>query len=393
MSGLNLPLLTPESNERATIPQFTQLPIEIRDMIWKEALIKDRVLNIHTMRLLHGRPFDKELFNVPNSPTTPRLTDGQETKVNPESTKEYGVMVDDIAAISKFFHVNAESRRAGKRYYRVHIPCTYMKPGRYEKGTLYIRPESDTICMGLTEGFGRFAHCVWALDRLHVGLVNLAPDLKVNFFGYNGLECRYDSFPKDAIEGQLWKDGPKRLRNVSFQDTIPGCLDPRWADLRCKDQNQYTQYLPIEGMRLIACFWFRLLVRKKVTLSHEVSYGCMFSHRDTLHQCLPNRAKKWQCAAGLFIDDLRAKGTEIATGFWLLPMDYLSFVENDEGRLMEDRNNPMLKEMRLNFELCIRRLTAFEEQTGIVDCREQHLWKISENPVPRPFSCYGFLGT
>ncbi|RKK74509.1 hypothetical protein BFJ69_g8421 [Fusarium oxysporum] len=47
MSGLNLPLLTPESNERATIPQFTQLPIEIRDMIWKEALIKDRVLNIH----------------------------------------------------------------------------------------------------------------------------------------------------------------------------------------------------------------------------------------------------------------------------------------------------------------------------------------------------------
>lgn len=98
-------------------------------------------------------------------------------------------MVDDIAAIIKFFHGNAESRRAGKRYYRVHIPCTYIKPGRYEKGTLYIRPESDTICMGLTEGSGRFAHCVWALDRLHVGLVNLAPDLKVNFFGYNGLEC------------------------------------------------------------------------------------------------------------------------------------------------------------------------------------------------------------
>ncbi|KAG6997456.1 hypothetical protein FocnCong_v016075 [Fusarium oxysporum f. sp. conglutinans] len=424
MSGLNLPLLTPESNERATFPQFAQLPVEIRGMIWEEALIKDRVLNIHvwnlgedcdnaaqTMRLLHGRPFDKELFNVPNSPTTPRLTDGQETKVNPESKKEYGVMVDDIAAIRKFFHVKAESRRAGKRYYRVHIPCTYMKPGRYEKGTLYIRPESDTICMGLTEGFGRFDHCVWALDRLHVGLANLAPDLKVNFFGYNGLECRYDSFPKDAIEGQLWKDGPKRLRNVSFQDTIPGCLDPRWADLRglawplvlirlylpefedARTRINTPQYLPIEGMRLSACFWFRLLVRQKVTLSHEVSYGCIFSHRDTLHQCLPNRAKKWQCAAGLFIDDLRAKGTEIVTGFWLLPMDYLSFVKNDEGRLMEDRNNPMLKEMRLNFELCIRRLTAFEEQTGIVDCRKRHLWKTSENPVPRPFSCYGLLGT
>ncbi|KAL7758508.1 hypothetical protein ACKLNR_010935 [Fusarium oxysporum f. sp. zingiberi] len=112
MSGLNLPLLTPESNDRATFPQFTQLPIEIRDMIWKEALIKDIVLNIHvwnlgedcdnatqTMRLLHGRPFDKELFNVLNSPTTPRLIGGQETKVNPELKKEYGVMVDDKTAI------------------------------------------------------------------------------------------------------------------------------------------------------------------------------------------------------------------------------------------------------------------------------------------------------
>ncbi|KAG7410058.1 hypothetical protein Forpe1208_v011623 [Fusarium oxysporum f. sp. rapae] len=137
MSGLNLPLLTSESNEIATLPQFTQLPIEIRDLIWEEALIKDRVLNIHvwnlgedcddaaqTMQLLHGRPFDKELSDILNSPTTPRLTDGQETKVDPESKKEYGVMVDDKAAISKFFHVNAESRQAAKRLYRVHIPCT-----------------------------------------------------------------------------------------------------------------------------------------------------------------------------------------------------------------------------------------------------------------------------
>lgn len=166
---------------------------------------------------------------------------------------------------------------------------------------------------------------------------------------------------------------------------------PEFEDTRTKINT--PQYLPIEGMRLSACFWFRLLARKEITLSHEVSYDCMFSHRDTLHQCLPNRAKKWQCAAGLFIDDLRAKATEIATGFWLLPMDYLSFVKNDEGRLMEDRNIPILKEMRLNFELCIRRLTAFEEQTGIVDCRKRHLWKISANPVPRAFSCYGLLGT
>ncbi|KAF4422159.1 hypothetical protein FACUT_10768 [Fusarium acutatum] len=178
-----LPLLTPERNEMATFPQFARLPIDIRDLIWEQALIKDRVL-------LHGRPLGKELSDVINSPTTPRLTEGQDTEVNVGWKKEYGVMVDDKATISKLFRVNTESRQAAKRFYRVRFPCTYMKPapGFYEKGTLYLRPESDTIRMGLTEGSGRFAHCVWAMDRFHVGLVNLAPDLKVKFSGFNGLD-------------------------------------------------------------------------------------------------------------------------------------------------------------------------------------------------------------
>ncbi|KAF5658786.1 hypothetical protein FCIRC_12759 [Fusarium circinatum] len=373
MVDLSIPPRTPRSNEMATFPQFAKLPIELRDMVWEEALKKDRVLSMHvwtlgedcsdagrTMELLHGRPLEGELSGLVNSPTTPRLTDGRETEVNPTSKKEYGVMVDDKAAISKLFRVNAESRQAAKRFYRVHIPCTYMKPGFYEKGTLYLRPESDTIRMGLTEGFGRFAYCIWAMDRLHVGLVNLAPDLKVKFSGRNGLAWEYDSFPED-------------------DDTIPGCLDPRWADLRMLPQPldpisvgppgfhdrwakaNTPQYLPIEG----------------ITLSREVNYGCMLSHGETLHQCLPNRAQKWQCAADLFIQDFRAKGTEVVPGYWLFPMDYLAFVKDDEGDWVVDRNNPNLEEMTSSFEVCIRKLTAYKEQTGIVDCRKRHLWKTS----------------
>ncbi|KAF5722409.1 hypothetical protein FMUND_2921 [Fusarium mundagurra] len=410
MSELNLPLLATERNEMAAFPQFAKLPLEIRDLIWEQALIKDRVLSLHvwtleedcssagqTMQLLHGRAPGKELSDVINSPTTARLTAGQETEVNAGSKKEYGVFVDDKAAISKLFHVNAESRQAAKRIYRVHIPCTYMKPrpGLYEKGTLYLRP--DTIRMGLTEGFGRFAHCVWARDRLHVGLVNLAPDTKVKFFGFNGLvwHYRHNSFPEDAAEGNLWKEGLGRLENVTFQDTIPGCVDPRWADLRLfpgllgpigLDLEEFEdrwaeantpQYLPIEGMRLSALFWFYLLHKKEITLSPDVNYRCMFSSRDTLHQCLPNRTKKWQCAADLFIQDLRAKGTEFVPGYWSFPMDYLALAKNDEGCLEINRNNPMLEEMRVNFELCVRKLTAYKEQTGIVDCRKRHLWKTS----------------
>ncbi|KAF5580645.1 uncharacterized protein FSUBG_13341 [Fusarium subglutinans] len=408
MSDLSIPTHTPKSNEMATFPQFAKLPIELRDMIWEEALKKERVLSMHvwtlgedcsdtgrTMELLHGRPLETEVSDLINSPTTPRLTDGRETKVNAGSKKEYSVMVDDKAAISKLFRVNAESRQAAKRFYRVHIPCTYMKPGFYEKGTLYLRPELDTIRMGLTEGFGRFAHCVWALDRLHVGLVNLAPDLKVKLSGRNGLAWEYDSFPEDDVEGELWKEGLGRLQNVSFQDTIPGCLDPRWADLRMLPQPldpisvgppgfhdrwakaNTPQYLPIEGMRLSAWAWFWLLTRKGIKLSPEVNYGCMLSHGDTLHQCLPNRTKKWQCAADLFIQDFRAKGTEVVPGYWLFPMDYLAFVKDDEGDWVVDRNNAKLEQMKSSFEVCIHQLTAYKEQTGTVDCRKRHLWKTS----------------
>ncbi|SCN87413.1 uncharacterized protein FFB20_07951 [Fusarium fujikuroi] len=263
----------------ATFPQFAKLPIELRDMIWEQALKKDRVLRL------------------------------------------------------------------------------------YEKRTLYLRPELDTIRRGLTEGFGRLAHCVWAMDRLHVGLVNLAPDLQVKFSGFNGLAWKDDYFPKDIVEGELWKDGLRRLQNVSFQDTIPGYVDPRWADL--------------QGMRVSATFWFRLLAREGITLSQEVNYGCLLSQRDTLHQCLPNRTEKCQCAGELFIQDLRAKGTEVVPGYWLLSMDYLVFVKNYKGELKSNRYNPILEELSVLFELCIRQLTAYKELTGIVDCRRRHLWKTS----------------
>ncbi|KAF4493538.1 hypothetical protein FAGAP_10337 [Fusarium agapanthi] len=118
MSDLSLSPHTPESNEMATFPQFAKLPIELRDMLWEEALKKDKVLSMHvwmggtagrTMELLRGRPLGTELSDLFNSPTTPRLTDGRETEVNAGSKKEYGVMVDDKAAISKLFSVNAES--------------------------------------------------------------------------------------------------------------------------------------------------------------------------------------------------------------------------------------------------------------------------------------------
>ncbi|RBQ76959.1 hypothetical protein FVER14953_12336 [Fusarium verticillioides] len=408
MSKLSPALTTTKINEMAAFPQFARLPIEIRDLIWEKALSKDRVLSMHvwtlgeecwdearTMHVLHGRPVEKELSAVIGSPTTPQLPNRQETEVNAGSEKKYGVFVDDKVAISKLFRVSAESREAAKRFYRVHIPCTYMKPGLYEKGTLYLRPESDTIRMGLTEGFGRFAHCVWATDHRHVGLVNLAPDLKVQFRGFNGLNWQNYSFPEDPAEVKLWKEGLGRLTDVSFQDTIPGCVDPRWADLRTFSwplapidlhlsglQDKWVkanspQYLPIEGMRLSALFWFRLLSREEITLSPDVNYGCLFSQRDTLHQCLPNRTKKWQCAAELFIQDFRAKGKEVVPGYWLFPMDYLSFVKIDKGNLWVDQNNSKLEEMKSSFELCVHRLTAYSEKTGIVDCRKRHLWKTS----------------
>jgi hypothetical protein len=384
MSGLNPPLLNPEIKATSEFPLFAKFPIEIRDQIWEQSLTHERILKIYLWNMC---PFESkgdcfvDLYDILKSTTTTRLDDWQRTGTNPGSSKQYSVIVHEGMAISKLFRVNAESRGAAKRFYRVHIPCTYTRPGRYERGTLYLRPELDTICMALTAGFGLFAHCVWALDPLHVGLINISPKAVI-------------IFPDGVVEGRLWKEGVSRLQNVIFfelfparqvarqQVGIPGLSPGPWLpvsvnissfDRLPQDPRVLTSrftplYLPMERLKAQVAYWFRLLEEEHISMSHEVNYSCMFGLEYASYEHHLDMPTAGRHAAEGYIQKIGErvwfrdgeesdKGVQPAIGFWLLPMECLGYLRDDNGTFTSSDDDPNLDELKFKFELCLSRLT------------------------------------
>ncbi|KAF5671813.1 hypothetical protein FCIRC_8558 [Fusarium circinatum] len=81
-------ILNPAMLSPSSFPQFNKFPPELRERIWVQSLTHERILKIY-------------------------------------SGKE-GVEVRERVAISKLFSTNRESRASVKKFYRVHIPCTYV---------------------------------------------------------------------------------------------------------------------------------------------------------------------------------------------------------------------------------------------------------------------------
>ncbi|KAF4445751.1 Zinc finger ZZ-type and EF-hand domain-containing protein 1 [Fusarium austroafricanum] len=93
-----------------------------------------------------------------------------------EEEEGYAPLVYERSTIGKLFRVNSESRKAAMRFYRVHMPCYYhWKDGEiWRKGILFLRPELDTVQLGISKHFALLASDVFTLDSRHVGLVYLA---------------------------------------------------------------------------------------------------------------------------------------------------------------------------------------------------------------------------
>ncbi|KAF5546937.1 hypothetical protein FMEXI_5442 [Fusarium mexicanum] len=129
-------ILNPAMLSTSSFPQFNKFPPELRQRIWIQSLTHERILKIY-------------------------------------SGKE-GVEVRERVAISKLFSTNRESRASAKKFYRVHIPCTYVHMTSTYDGILYFNPELDIIHVFEWAYFPELAHHIWSLDPLHVGIVNLA---------------------------------------------------------------------------------------------------------------------------------------------------------------------------------------------------------------------------
>ena len=94
-------------------------------------------------------------------------------------------MVDGSQLLSKFLHVDTESREEVLKHYRVHLPCRFtsrtIKEGSASHGTLYLNPEWDILYISAEwpakDTLIAFIYRLKTIyDPRHIGLLNLAID-------------------------------------------------------------------------------------------------------------------------------------------------------------------------------------------------------------------------
>lgn len=153
-SQRHLEIFNPAPQPCLDFHQFRRFPTEIRCLIWEQALSHERWIRIDL-----------------------RLPKDWRTLPRPRPRDMYEIRVYRQWKISKLFRTTSESRRVALSFYRVQLPCWYSWD-KYrttsKKTTLYICPELDTLEFNDVYHFEYFANDVWAHDRLHVGVVNLA---------------------------------------------------------------------------------------------------------------------------------------------------------------------------------------------------------------------------
>ena len=151
---------------------FVLLPIELRMKIWRCALRRWRFIPVYLTR--------RE----------------EQTSTQSEGITESSVRRERFCAnlkgcqvFSKFLRVNTESRDAALKFYRVHLPCTFLWEGTTRPGTLHLNPEHDFLQINyqspVKDTLVDFLyHLKTTFDPRHVGLLNLAVD-------HNAI-CGYD---------------------------------------------------------------------------------------------------------------------------------------------------------------------------------------------------------
>ncbi|CAG7563822.1 unnamed protein product [Fusarium equiseti] len=105
--------------------QFRRFPVEVRCLIWEQALSHERWIRI-------------DLHSPKNWETLP----------DPHPPGEYEFTIYKQWKISKLFRTTRESRRVALGFYRVQLPCWHRwdrKRDISKKTTLYICPELDTL--------------------------------------------------------------------------------------------------------------------------------------------------------------------------------------------------------------------------------------------------------
>ncbi|KAK0667286.1 hypothetical protein QBC41DRAFT_279359 [Cercophora samala] len=160
-----------------TFTLFSLLPAELRVKIWRTSLQRQRIIQV----VLSPVNEVKSRYVVDSNMDTP-------------NGEEFIAEVGGIKTISKLMRVNREARHEALLFYRVHLPCRFIKPWEIKAqpsarphGVLHFNPEHDFLHIFHTKENGDNStslltlsnflyHLKTTYDRRQVGLLNLALD-------------------------------------------------------------------------------------------------------------------------------------------------------------------------------------------------------------------------
>ncbi|KAL9627972.1 MAG: hypothetical protein Q9164_007432 [Protoblastenia rupestris] len=156
-------------DEESSFSFFPLLPNELRLNIWRHALQRQRIINLHI-----------------KSRTEQTASQAAEITEFAGKRERYCAVVDGCQVLSRFLRVNRESREEALKFYRVHLPCSFTNAavgeGTTNPGTLHFNPEYDFLQISpdwpMKDTLLDFLyHLKTTHDPHHVGLLNLAVDL------------------------------------------------------------------------------------------------------------------------------------------------------------------------------------------------------------------------
>jgi hypothetical protein len=161
---------------QVTFSLFPLLPKELRLKIWSHAIERNRLI-----RLRIDARDDILRLRFPTNREHPPNADV--LSVIESDKPRSRALVCGHQVLSKLLRVNRESRDEALRFYRVHIPCTFVddKGNEQGSGTLYYNPEFDFLqirpSFSIEDTLFDFIYRLkmkW--DPQHIGLLNMAID-------------------------------------------------------------------------------------------------------------------------------------------------------------------------------------------------------------------------
>ncbi|KAI0146086.1 hypothetical protein GGR57DRAFT_479471 [Xylariaceae sp. FL1272] len=179
---------------------FRKLPPEFRQQIWRTALLAQRIVRLKVI----PRDWVNYMMKEQGDATA---------RLEPPPDETYGVVDENVPALSSVFHVNRESRDVALSHYRIHLPCWRLtrrntSAQNFRRFVFYLNPEYDFL--RIEAHFGTLVDFIHDMkgkhDPRHVGILNLVVDSGL-LHGPNEL--------RSIIPNSL--EAPQRM---SFQETI-----------------------------------------------------------------------------------------------------------------------------------------------------------------------------